>query len=154
MCSLFYPVCQLHHVCSVDAEEDVQDFRQLRLGLDPPQVVVLFLCAERALHRCRPHSGKFLNERDSVDQYVVHLRSELNTLHFLAPHYRSHIRLADAHYPVRNTLPAVLALEVVLLLALHPRDDFQITFLPGCQQTLCVLIGTFRLADLFQYLAQ
>ena len=32
--------------------------------------------------------------------------------------------------------------------------DFQITFLSGCQQTLSVLIGTFRLADLFQYLAQ
>lgn len=59
----------------------------------------------------------------------------LNALHFLAPHYRSHIRLADAHYPVRNTLSAVLALEVVLLLAVHLRDDFQITFLPGCQQT-------------------
>ena len=25
LCSLFYPVCQLHHVCRVDAEEDVQD---------------------------------------------------------------------------------------------------------------------------------
>ena len=43
MCSLRYPVCQPHHVCRVDAEEDVQDFRQLRPGLDPPQVVVLFL---------------------------------------------------------------------------------------------------------------
>ena len=117
LCSLFYSVRQLHHVCRVDAEEDVQDFRQLSPGLDPPQVVVLFLCAERALHRCRPHPGKILNERDSVDQYVVHLRSELNALHFLAPHYRSHIRLADAHYPVRNTLSAVFALEVVLLLA-------------------------------------
>ena len=43
LCSLLYPVCQLHHVCCVDAEEDVQDFRQLRPGLDSPQVVVLFL---------------------------------------------------------------------------------------------------------------
>ena len=43
LCSLLYPVCQLHHVCRVDAEEDVQDFRQLRPGLDSPQVVVLFL---------------------------------------------------------------------------------------------------------------
>ena len=43
LCSLRYPVCQPHHVCRVDAEEDVQDFRQLRPGLDPPQVVVLFL---------------------------------------------------------------------------------------------------------------
>lgn len=51
LCSLLYPVCQLHHVCCVDAEEDVQDFRQISPGLDSPQVVVLFLCAERALHR-------------------------------------------------------------------------------------------------------
>ena len=43
LCSLLYPVCQLHHVCRVDAEEDVHDFRQLRPGLDPPQAVVLFL---------------------------------------------------------------------------------------------------------------
>lgn len=27
--SLFYLVRQLHHVCRVEAEEDVQDFRQL-----------------------------------------------------------------------------------------------------------------------------
>ena len=64
---------QLHHVNHVDAEEDVEDFRQLRPGLDSPQVVVLYLCAERARHRRRPHPGKILNERDSVDQYVVRL---------------------------------------------------------------------------------
>ena len=45
--SLHYPVCQLHHVCSVYAEEDVQDFRQLRLGLDSPQVVVLLLTSTK-----------------------------------------------------------------------------------------------------------
>ncbi len=27
LCSLLYPVRQLHHVCRVDADEDVQDFR-------------------------------------------------------------------------------------------------------------------------------
>ena len=47
MCSLFYPVCQLHHACCVDAEEDVQDFRQLRPGLDPPQIVVLLLTSPK-----------------------------------------------------------------------------------------------------------
>ena len=41
--SLLYPVRQLHHVCRVNAEEDVQYLRQLRLGLNSPQVVVLFL---------------------------------------------------------------------------------------------------------------
>ena len=63
VCSLFYSVRLLHHVCRVDAEEDVQDYRQLRPGLDSPQVVVLFLFAERALHRCRPHPGKFLSDK-------------------------------------------------------------------------------------------
>lgn len=41
---LFYPVRQLDHVCRVDAEEDIQDFRPLRPGPDPPEIVVLFLC--------------------------------------------------------------------------------------------------------------
>ena len=36
LCYLLYPVCQLHHVCRVDSEKDVQDFRQLRPGLDSP----------------------------------------------------------------------------------------------------------------------
>ena len=45
LCSLLYPVRQLHHVCRVNAEEDIQDFRQLRPGLDSPQVVVLFIVA-------------------------------------------------------------------------------------------------------------
>lgn len=43
MWSLFYSVRQLHHVCRVDAEEDVQDFLQLCQGLDPAQLEVLFL---------------------------------------------------------------------------------------------------------------
>ena len=46
LCSaLLYSVRQLHHVCRVNAEEDIQDFRQLRPGLDSPQVVVLFIVA-------------------------------------------------------------------------------------------------------------
>lgn len=61
--SLFYPVCQLHHVCRVDAEEDVQDFRPIRPGLDPPEIVVFLLCPERAFHRSRPRSGKFLSDK-------------------------------------------------------------------------------------------
>ena len=60
---LFYPVRQLDHVCRVDDEEDAQDFRPLRPGLDPPEIVVLFLCPERAFHRSRPHSGKFLSDK-------------------------------------------------------------------------------------------
>ena len=60
---LFSPVHQLNHVCRVDTEEDVQDFRPLRPDLDPPEIVVLFLCPERAFHRSRPHSGKFLSDK-------------------------------------------------------------------------------------------
>ena len=45
----------------MNAEEDVKDFRPLRPGLDPPEIVVLFLCPERALHHSRPHSGKLLS---------------------------------------------------------------------------------------------
>ena len=50
------------HICRVDAE-DVKDFRPLRPGLDPPEIVVLFLCPERAFHRSCPHSGKFLSDK-------------------------------------------------------------------------------------------
>ena len=63
LCSLLYHVRQLHHVCRVYAEIDIQDFRLLRPGLDSPQVVVLFLCTERALHRCRPHPSKLLSDK-------------------------------------------------------------------------------------------
>ena len=97
LCSLLYPVRQLHHVCRVDAEESVQDFRQLRPGLDPPQVALLFLCAERALHRCRPHPGKFLS--DKVFSLLI-IAERPSSLHerclypiLLAPHYRSYERL-------------------------------------------------------------
>ena len=47
-------------------------FRSFRPGLDSPQVVVLFLCSERALHRCRPHPGKSF----SVDGFIPSLRLE------------------------------------------------------------------------------
>ena len=63
LCSLFYSVRQLHHVCRVNAEEDVQDFRQLRPGLDSHQVAGLFLCAERSLHRGRPYPGKLYYDK-------------------------------------------------------------------------------------------
>ncbi len=47
----------------MDAEEDIQDFRPLRPGLDPPEIVVLFLCSELAFHLSRLHSGKFLSDK-------------------------------------------------------------------------------------------
>ena len=60
---LFYPVRRLHHIFRVDAKEDVQDFRPLRPGLAPPEIVVLLLYPELAFHRSRPHSGKFLSDK-------------------------------------------------------------------------------------------
>ena len=94
LCSLLYPVRQPHRVCRVNAEEDVQDFRQLRPGLDSHQVVVLFLCAERALYRGRPRPGKFLS--DKVFPLLI-LAERPSSLHerclypvLLAPHYRSY----------------------------------------------------------------
>ena len=60
---LFYPVRQQNYICRVDAEEDVKDFRPLRPGLDSPEIVVLLLCPERAFHRSRPRSGKFLSDK-------------------------------------------------------------------------------------------
>lgn len=66
---LFYSVSQLHHVCRVDAEEDVKDFRPLCPGLDPSEIIVLFLYPERAFHRSRPHSGKL--HHYVVQQLVV-----------------------------------------------------------------------------------
>lgn len=36
--------------------------------------------------------------------------------------------LAETHYPVGDAFPAVIVLEVVLLLAVHPCNDFHIVF--------------------------
>ena len=62
--------------------------------------------------------------------------------------------LAETHYPVGDAFPAVIVPEVVLLLAEHPRDDFQITFLPDSQQVFCILIAPLGLTYLLQYLAE
>lgn len=78
---------------------------------------------------------QLLDERYAVNQDVVALRTELYTLHLLASHDRPHICLADARYSVLDTLAWVVIFEVVLLLAVHPRDDFNVT-LPDCLQAL------------------
>ena len=54
-----YPVRQLHHVCRVYAEEDVQDFRQLRPDLDSPQVVVLYGRVRSSLLSYGAEAAKF-----------------------------------------------------------------------------------------------
>ena len=62
--------------------------------------------------------------------------------------------LAETYYPVGDAFPAVIVPEVVLLLAVHPRDDFQITFLSDSQQVFCILIAPLDLTYLLQYLAE
>ena len=62
--------------------------------------------------------------------------------------------LAETHYPIGDAFPAVIVPEVVLLLAVHPRDDFQITFLSDSQQVLCIPITPLNLTYLLQYLAE
>ena len=101
------------------------------------------LVATYLLHR---HSGQFLwqryamlqsgtfiesiewqlfNEGDTVNQYIVALRSKLYSLGLLTSDYRSDVRLADAYYSVRDTLARVTALEVVLLLTIYPCDSLK-----------------------------
>ena len=62
--------------------------------------------------------------------------------------------LAETHYPVGDAFPAVIVPEMVLLLAVHPRDDFQIIFLPDRQKVLCILMAPLNITYLLQYLAE
>ena len=62
--------------------------------------------------------------------------------------------LAETHYSVGDAFPVVIVPEVVLLLAEHPRDDFQITFLSDSQQVFCIPIVPLDLTYLLQYLAE
>ena len=50
----------MDYVRSVDAEEDVQDFRFLLPYLNPTHGVMLFLLSERAFHRRGSDSGQLL----------------------------------------------------------------------------------------------
>lgn len=61
--SFLDPVRQQDNVCRVDAEEDVQDLRELRASLDPPEVIVPLLRPERALHRSGPHPCQLLTDK-------------------------------------------------------------------------------------------
>ena len=60
----------------------------------------------------------------------------------------------DAHYPVRDALAAVPALEVPLLLTVHPRYNFQLAFLPYSHQVLNSRIFSLHAAYLLKYLSQ
>ena len=62
--------------------------------------------------------------------------------------------LAETHYPVGDAFPAVIVPEVVLPLAVHPRDDLQIAFFSDSQQVFCILMAPLNLTYLLQYLAE
>ena len=222
----FHPLCQVHHVGGVDAEEDVQDLRLPLPCLDPPHRVMLLLGPERAFHCSGPNPRKFLahiillllplgrtakldkrgldavllaevaavragiarvaayplhvhpeqapvhldavteprplvegverqllDERDPVHHDVVALRTELDIFHLLAPDNGPHVRLRHAHYPVGDALPAVAAVEVVALLAVHLGDDVDGLPLPDGQQLTAVMLALHP-ADLLQHLPE
>ena len=66
--------------------------------------------------------------------------------------------LAETYYPVWDAFPAVIVPEVVLLLAVHPRDEFQITFLSLTVNRLSafsLLLSISRVSfSILQYLAE
>ena len=62
--------------------------------------------------------------------------------------------LAETYYPAGDAFPAVIVPEMVLLLAVHPRDDLQIAFLSDNQQVICILMPPLNLTYLLQYLAE
>lgn len=53
-----------------------------------------------------------------------------------------------------EAFPVVIVPEVVLLLAVHPRDDLQITFLFDSQLVFCILIVSLNLTYLLLYFAE
>ena len=97
---------------------------------------------------------QLLDEGESVHKDVVALRPELYTPDLLPSHYRSHVGLADAHYPVFHALPGFVPVKVPLLLTVHPRDDFHVTLLSGRQQFLRTCVLPLNPAYLIQYLPQ
>ena len=96
---------------------------------------------------------KLFNERYPIHQDVVALGAKLNTLHFLAPHDGPHVRLVHAHNPVRDTLAGISTTEVVVLLAVHCRNDRYRLVLSLREETRLVVL-TFHLPHLLQYLPQ
>lgn len=106
----------MHHVCRVDAEEDVQDFRPLCPGLDPSEIIVLILCLERAFHRSRHYSGKFHHYivqqlivcqwacriyYHAAEYLVVDVAVQLFQL-FRAAESRVHLQEHQGHFPFRR----------------------------------------------------
>ena len=62
---------ECHHVCSVNAEEDVEDFRppSPSPSLNPSEIVVLLLRPKRAFHCGSPHPGELLPDKVSCSLF-------------------------------------------------------------------------------------
>lgn len=97
---------------------------------------------------------QLLYERQAVDKDVVALGAEFHALHFLSPDNRPHIRLVDAYYPVRDSLPVIIATEVVVLLPVHRGDYLQVLRLSDSKQVGRSFMLPFHLPYLLQYLVQ
>lgn len=94
---------------------------------------------------------QLLNEREPIHQNVVALGSELNLL--CVSHDWSHLRIVYAHNPDRDALADNAAPEVVVLLAVHCRDNRnRLVISPRKETRLRVL--SFHLPHLLQYLVQ
>lgn len=85
---------------------------------------------------------QLLNERYPVNQDVVTLSSERNTIHFLASHDRSHVRLVHTPDPVRDAFASIAAPKVVVLLAVR-----QVAFLTSRNLVLGRWISSLGLAS-------
>ena len=69
---------EVDHVCRVDTEEDPHDLCRFYPRCYLSQSVMLFLCLERPLHRCRPHHSKFLSDKSEV---LCHCMERKQLLH-------------------------------------------------------------------------
>ncbi len=76
-----------------------------------------------------------VEESISVNQAHFDLRTELHFRLLLSSHYRTHMRLMDAHHPLRNTKGLVPALVGLLLVKLSDRLHIGLVFF--LQRILC-----------------
>ena len=138
------PMAPVYHV---DAEEDVKDFRLLRSGLAPSDIVVFFLCPERAFHYSLYQSGKF--HHYVVQQLVVrqcpyriyyHVAEYLVVYvavqlfqQFRADESRVHLQEHQCHFPFRSEerlasqlRPHAFPYQTEVLCHLAEREQFRI----------------------------
>ena len=86
-CSILSASCTTFSVCM---QKKMTGFPSASSGPCPPQVVMFFLSAERALHRCRPYPGKFLSNMVSFHYLCFNSKQPL-----------MHLQEHKCHYPFR-----------------------------------------------------